>query len=146
MKITPSAFHLIRRSIGVGLVAISFVTVFTAGAQDRGEKLRRYEADRQVCLSGKSSQTLDSCMKEARAIMDERAGSNPSVSAEQLQRNALLRCNAFTGDERVACVARIRGEGTMSGSVAGGGILRELVTTEVLAAEPKKPGSADTGK
>lgn len=146
MKITPTALHCVRRSIGVGLVAMVCGTVFSAAAQDRGEKLRRYEADRQACLSGKSSQTLDSCMKEAKAFLNERAGSNPSVSAEQLQRNALLRCDALTGDERAACVARIRGEGTVSGSVAGGGILREIVTTEVLTTEPKRPASADTVK
>ena len=85
-------------------------------------------------------------MKEAKAVFDERAGSNPTVSAEQLQRNAFLRCDALAGDERVACVARIRGEGTVSGSVAGGGILRELVTTEVMPSEPKSPASADTVK
>ena len=34
-------------------------------------------------------------------------------------------------EERQACEARIRGLGTTSGSVAGGGILRQLVTIEV---------------
>lgn len=146
MKTTLNARHLIRRSIGLGLVAIVCGFALTAAAQDRSEKLRRFDADRQVCLSGKSNQSFDSCMKEAKAVFDERAGSNPTVSAEQLQRNAFLRCDALAGDERVACVARIRGEGTVSGSVAGGGILRELVTTEVMPSEPKSPASAGTVK
>ena len=146
MKLSSSALHLIRHSVGIGLVAIACGSAFTAEAQDRGDKLRRFEADRQACLSGKTSQTLDSCLKEAKAFLDERADANPPLSAEQLQRNALLRCDALTGDERAACVARIRGQGTVSGSVAGGGVLRELVTTAVVATEPQRPASASTGQ
>ncbi|MEO7339093.1 MAG: hypothetical protein ABIV63_21160, partial [Caldimonas sp.] len=45
-----------------------------------------------------------------------------------LRRNAKDRCDALSGDERSDCVARMKGEGTTSGSVAGGGILREKRT------------------
>lgn len=141
MKTSTHALHLLRRSIGVGLVAIVCGHAVTAGAQDRSEKLRRYEADRQACLNGQTSQTTDACLKEAKAALDERPGSTPSVSTEQLQRNAMARCDALTGDERTACVARIRGEGTVSGSVGGGGVLREIVITE-----PVKPAPVVTGK
>ena len=146
MKITPSTLHLIRRSIGLGLTVMVCGHVFTAAAQDHSEKLRRYEADRQACLSGKSNQTFDSCMKEAKAALNEPAGATPVVSAEQLKRNAMLRCDALAGDERTACVARIHGEGTVSGSVAGGGVLREIVTTERLPPQPQKPASAGVGR
>jgi len=40
----------------------------------------------------------------------------------------------------------MNGEGTISGSVAGGGILRELVTTEVVPSAPQKPASVDTSQ
>jgi hypothetical protein len=33
----------------------------------------------------------------------------------------------LSGDERLACQARMEGMGTTSGSVAGGGVLREIV-------------------
>ena len=52
-------------------------------------------------------------------------------------RNALLRCERLSGDDRQDCVARIKGHGTESGSVESGGIYRELVTLE--AAPPKAP-------
>ncbi len=146
MKTTSHTLHVIRRSIGLGLIALVCGQALTAGAQDRSERQRRYEADRQACLSGKTNQTFDSCMKEAKAFLDARSGSDPSVSAEQLQRNALVRCDPLTGDERAACVSRIRGEGTVSGSVGGGGILREVVTTEVVTPDPKLPASASGGK
>ena len=146
MTTTSKAFNSIRRSIGFGLVALVCGHVLSAEAQDHSERMRRFEADRQACLSGKSNQNFDSCMKEAKAFLDARPGSNPTVGAEQLQRNALLRCEPLTGDERTACVARMHGEGTVSGSVAGGGILREMVTTYRAAPIPKLPASASVGK
>jgi hypothetical protein len=137
MKNSASALQIFRRYAGVGMVVMVCGSAFTAQAQDRNERLRRFEVDRQACLSGKSSQTFDSCMKEARAEFAEPPGSSPPVSSEQLQRNAQMRCEHLTGEYRTACLARMRGEGTVSGSVAGGGILRELVTTEVLPANPQ---------
>ncbi len=76
-------------------------------------------------------------------MLAERPGSAATTSEEELQRNALTRCEAQTGDERTACVARIRGEGTVSGSVSGGGILRERVTTEIVPvpSPPPEPAS-----
>ena len=138
-------FHtlqVLRRGVGMGLVVLVFGQAFPAAAQDRSERLRRFEADRQACLSGKSSQVLDACIKEAKAALAERPGSTPTVSPEQLQRNSMARCDALTGEERTACVARMRGEGTISGSVPGGGVMRELITPESVASPPLKPASA----
>lgn len=139
MKTVSNARQILRRGVGIGMLVLICGQVFPAAAQDRSEKLRRYEADRQACRSGQTGQTFDSCMKEAKAVLAERPGANPTVSPEQLQRNALIRCDALKGDDRAACVARMHGEGTVSGSVAGGGVLRELVVTEVV---PQNPSSA----
>ena len=38
-----------------------------------------------------------------------------------------LEIRVFKGDDREACEARVRGEGTSTGSVQSGGILREVV-------------------
>ena len=46
----------------------------------------------------------------------------------QYMRNALTRCESLKGDDRIDCVSRIHGAGTLSGSVEGGGLYRELVT------------------
>lgn len=48
-------------------------------------------------------------------------------------RNALKRCDPLPEPERQECMARMQGEGTTQGSVASGGILRELTTVEVPA-------------
>ena len=55
-------------------------------------------------------------------------------------RNALKRCEPLSEPDRGDCVARMQGGGTTSGSVAGGGIYRELVTREpsVAPASPAK--------
>lgn len=144
MKSTSGTSRFFRRAIGIGVAALLFGQVFSVAAQDRSEKLRRFEADRQACLSGNTGQVFESCMKEAKAVLAEPPGANPTVGTEQMQRNALQRCEALTGDERTACLARMRGEGTVSGSVSGGGLLRELVTKEVVTKPPQEPASTGT--
>ena len=50
---------------------------------------------------------------------------------EPLLRNALARCQVHRDDDaRTLCERMVRGDGTRSGSVAGGGVFRELVTVE----------------
>lgn len=146
MASITGAPHFLRRSAGIGIVALLCGQALGAAAQDHSEKLRRFEADRQACRSGQTSQVFDACMKEASAVYAEKPGANPVVGSEQMQRNASLRCEALTGDERTACMARMRGEGSVTGSVATGGILRELVTTEVVASPPQRPASAGTSR
>ena len=141
MKTTSNTLRMFRHAAASGLLVLFCIQSFSVAAQDRSEKLRRYDADRKACLSGKTDQTIDSCLKEAKAVLTERPGANPYVSPEQMQRNALIRCEALTGEERSACVARMQGAGTVSGSVAGGGVLRELVTTEVVTSPAPRPES-----
>jgi hypothetical protein len=44
------------------------------------------------------------------------------------EKNRLMRCNYLPAGDRQDCERRMRGEGTTSGSVEGGGIYRELRT------------------
>lgn len=101
--------------------------VFAAGTG--AEAQARYRQDMAVCNSGQSNQDVKTCRLEARnALAEARRGALTS-EPEGLVSNARLRCNAHEGQTRSACEARMRGEGTtISGSVAGGGILRETVT------------------
>ena len=89
----------------------------------------RYERDRAACLSGRRSQQDEStCLKEAGAALQAARRGDLTSGGGELKRNARERCNVLAGDERRDCLARMRGEGTVSGSVEGGGILREKVT------------------
>jgi hypothetical protein len=121
MKTTSNALNRFRHSVGIGATVIVCSFVFCANAQDHSERMRRFEADRQACLGRRTPQVFNSCMKEAKALLGEAPGANPSVGPDELKRNALIRCEALTADDRTACQARMRGEGTVTGSVAGGG-------------------------
>lgn len=77
---------------------------------------------------------------EAAAVGQERRqGTGPSNPAHanqmsELQRNALRRCEIFkTNDDRMACVERVR-QPQISGSVEGGGLIREY--TQTVRVEP----------
>ena len=79
-------------------------------------------------MSGQSNQDRATCLKEAGAALAEARRGNLASGKGQLRENRMDRCNVLTGDEKVDCVARMRGEGTTEGSVEAGGILREKVT------------------
>ncbi len=100
----------------------------------------RYQQERAACLNGRSNQDRATCLKEAEAAFAEIKRGKLTDDPEANARNARQRCNALPGDDRKACLARIEGQGTTSGSVAGGGILREMVTVEPAASAPRPAG------
>ena len=58
-----------------------------------------------------------------------RGGQLTAVSAEQAQANALQRCAYLPAMYKTDCEARVKGQGQVSGSVIGGGLVKETVTT-----------------
>ena len=59
-----------------------------------------------------------------------RGGQLTAVSAEQAQANALQRCANLPAFYKVDCENRVNGKNSeASGSVLGGGVIRETVTT-----------------
>lgn len=90
----------------------------------------QYQQERAACMSGQSNQDRATCLKEASAALAEARRGGLADGDGQLRQNAKDRCTALTGDERTDCMARMRGEGTVSGSVGGGGVLREKRTIE----------------
>lgn len=113
------------------VVAGSLLCATAALAVDKGvlaESLARYRVDMAACNRGESNQDLATCRREARNALAEARRGGLNDAADQYQQNALRRCAVQKGDDRTACEARIRGEGRVEGSVAGGGILRESVT------------------
>ena len=58
-----------------------------------------------------------------------RGGQLAAVSPEQAQANALQRCANLPPFYKTDCEARVRGQGEVSGSVIGGGLVKESVTT-----------------
>lgn len=124
MAINPS---LIRNCVRVAVGALICSTVGLAkSAGPLTEAQARYRQDMAFCNSGKSNQDIATCRREARsALVEARRGGLKAAPVDQYQQNALQRCNAHQGDERTACEARMRDEGSVEGSVADGGILRK---------------------
>jgi len=100
----------------------------------------RYQQERAVCMSGQSPQDRATCLSEAGAAFAEAKRGRLDDGNTQFELNALKRCAALPEGDRPACAARIQGQGSTSGSVAGGGILREIVTTEPAPLPAATPG------
>ena len=66
-------------------------------------------------------------MREAGAAQQESQRGNLRDSGDY-QANASQRCTALPAAEKADCERRAKGEGSVSGSVGGGGVVRELVT------------------
>ncbi|HRN76911.1 hypothetical protein [Ottowia sp.] len=71
-------------------------------------------------------------LDQSAARMEKRnaqPGQLTAVSAEQATANALQRCANLPPFYKSDCEARVRGQGQVSGSVIGGGLVKESVTT-----------------
>ncbi len=88
-----------------------------------------YRQEVQACREGRTGQDPATCLKEARfAEAERRRGTLTNQGS--FEENALARCQAFkTPDDKDACRARIVGHVEIEGSVAGGGILRQVAIT-----------------
>lgn len=116
--------------------------VSAAAAAPATDAQARYQQERAHCLSGQSHQDRRTCLQEAGAALGEaRRGRLDNGQADRYEQNAMLRCNALPPEDRGECQARMRGEGTTSGSVETGGIYRELVIQEP-APQPAMPEAA----
>lgn len=99
----------------------------------------RYAQEVAVCKSGRSNQDLATCMREAGAALAEARRGGLGDGTEPYAANQTVRCDPLPDDQRKDCIARMQGQGTTRGSVAAGGIYRELVTREVGAPSVAAP-------
>ncbi len=112
------------------LLSVVTATIAAPAASANAQAQARYAQERAVCLSGQSPQDRPTCLREAAAALAESRHGGLDDGAAPYSKNQRQRCDALTGKDRVACLARMQGQGSTSGSVAGGGMLRELVTPD----------------
>jgi len=108
-----------------------------------------YQQDRAACLRSDTQHERSSCLREARAVRAEalRGRTAGRDTPEIWAQNALLRCQRQTGDNVAICERMVRGEGLLSGTVAGGGVIRELETPiSAPAMEPAPPASREPAR
>lgn len=121
------------------LTAALLAVCATATAQPPSPDARtRYEQEREKCMTNNTQDSLATCLREANNALDaSRKGdlSSPGAAASD---NATQRCAAFpTAAEQTECMRRT--QTSVSGSVSGGGVLRESVTTTVVPAPAQRP-------
>ena len=120
----------------LSLPAIAQVASGTTGIDATGNAASEMAA----CQNGATQQSRETCMTEVRnAAAAKRAGDLSSASGKnngQYDANAVKRCDALAGENKIACEARVAGYGSPQGSVAGGGVLTQVETVVV----PNTPG------
>lgn len=109
-------------AVGAATAQVSFPG--TAGIDASGS----YQSELQACLSGNTQQSRADCLLEARnANAEKQRGRLESYGSHES--HALARCEVHqVAEDKAACRARIAGMGEAEGSVAGGGLLREVET------------------
>jgi hypothetical protein len=123
-------------SFGVtALLAVTAATAQVATGTTGIDASGNYQQEVNACLSGKTQQDQPTCLREARNAQGDKKRGLLDNAGGNFEANAVARCNALAGEDKSACQARMMGFGSTSGSVAGGGLLRE-VETVVLPAGP----------
>jgi len=122
--------------------ALLFASILASAAEPArpANAHRQYLEERAYCLSGRSAQDRATCLREAGAAQSEAKSGKLADASADFEKNRIARCSYQKGNDYEYCVRRMRGEGTVSGSVAGGGILRELVVT--VPVSEGSPGSS----
>ncbi|HWH84148.1 MAG TPA: hypothetical protein VNU71_18105 [Burkholderiaceae bacterium] len=169
---TMGSRRLARLCVAAAMLGLS-AGASMAAAPDGGDAKARYEQERARCLSGTSGQAQETCLKEAGAALDSARKGQLNDGGTNYRENAKERCDVLSGDERRdclaraknappmvrsvescqtlageaarECVARIKGRATIeSGSVKGGGVLRETVTRDTVVRQvtPTEPAAS----
>ena len=114
------------------LSAVAFCATAADKPRDSGAH-QRYLDERAKC-DGPKVEDKKACLREAGAAQDEARKGTLGKENTEFEKNAVARCGYHKiAEDRAYCERRMRGEGTVSGSVEGGGLLREL--TVIVPAE-----------
>ncbi|MCC2596651.1 hypothetical protein LKR43_09900 [Pusillimonas sp. MFBS29] len=128
---------------------------FAAGSASSADIQARYELDVQRCNSGQTNQDKATCLQEAGAARDEANRHRLTSSNQAYDKNQTQRCEALPASEREDCLLQMSAPNTatqsttVTGSVGGGGVLRETTITMPAApttspATPAMPASPAT--
>jgi hypothetical protein len=131
-----------RLSLLMATLALASASSLADTKGEMADARARHQQERAACKSASADQDRASCLRDADAafadVKQETKQGAKDDSAATLTRNASKRCDALPDEDRQACIARMKGQGRTTGSVAKGGIYRELVTTEP---DPTRPAS-----
>lgn len=128
-RIDTARSHSSLVSFGVAaLLAVTAATAQVTAGPTAIDATGHYEKEVQACMSGQTQQDRETCLREARNAQAEKKRGALDNAGAQFDANKVARCEPLAGEEKAACQARMMGYGNTSGSVAAGGVLREVET------------------
>jgi hypothetical protein len=128
MKLRASSFiATFRVALAAGGLLLAAGTAMAADGVRQGGTSSTIAQERQNCMDGKTNQDRATCLREAGAAKQE-AGRGNLRDTGDYSKNASKRCDTLPPDQKADCERRSMGEGSVSGSVGSGGVVRELVT------------------
>ena len=126
--------HKSLLSFGVAtLLAMTAATAQVATGTTGIDASGSYQQEVQACLSGRTQQDQATCLREARNAQADKKRGVLDNAGGRFEANAATRCDVLMGEDKAACQARVMGYGNTTGSVAGGGLLREVETVVMPA-------------
>ncbi|MBA3625282.1 MAG: hypothetical protein H0W48_12705 [Methylibium sp.] len=145
---SPLSHRFLTRGTAAAFLASAGLLFGTATARaadmsatdGRNERLEHYRA---ACLLNRPNANPAACVEETLAAREAASQGELQTGDAAYRRNALLRCRALPVAEQPACEARIRGDGSVSGSVEEGGILRELVVRDRTPGKEAPPANTN---
>ena len=114
--------------------AFASASAFAAEPVATGDAKANYVKEKTNCETGNTSQDKATCLREAGAALQEKKKGKLDNSGSPVV-NATDRCNVLPAKDKADCLSRILGpigpnqRVTTSGSVEGGGVIRETTTT-----------------
>lgn len=133
----------------LGQIVCAMSVCFAAGsasaAGTTADARAQYESERARCNAMTSSDERANCLQSAGAAYDQAKQGKLDVAQHPYLQNKFDRCTPLPPAEKDDCIRRMQGQGTVSGSVEGGGDIRETDTVHVTPAPSVNPGSANTG-
>ena len=129
------------------LALLAMLAVGTAQAADKTAPLnahQRYQRETAACMRLGPVAGQADCLSEASTRLAQTLPTPPGEAKVALAENALKRCAPLPDALRGDCELRMHGAGTVSGSVEGGGLYRELVTRFIDTDAPTKSTTTTT--
>lgn len=125
-------FAFAAPALTAALLMASAATMAQAPSNDARA---RFEQERQNCMTNNTQDSVATCIRDATNAYDAARKGQLSDPGPIAIANATQRCEAFqNAQDRTECIRRIESS-PASGSVLGGGVLRESTTTIVVPAQ-----------
>ena len=129
LRLAASVTAFVLLTVGAVTSASAQVASGTTGIDATGNA----QSELAACNNGKTQQDRQTCMTEVKNANAAKRAGKVDNSGGRYKENALARCDVLKGEDQIACQARIVGYGDSAGSVAGGGVIRQVETVVVPA-------------